>query len=98
MAQAKVFPPTIDVFSPPRIVAGGWGEDFPVIFLGADVAAIDSRGFMADSVSVDFLDADSGLAMDHKINLAVIAKGAARGVVVASTGVIGVGASSRRLV
>lgn len=84
MAMAKVYPPAFNIFEPPRMIPGGWVEQFPVYFHGTDVPT----GFAFDSLEVEFLDADGPFIMDNKIRDAARVKATARGLVVGIAGVI----------
>lgn len=84
MATAKVYPPTFNVFAPPRTVSGGWTEDFGVYYQGADVPG----GWAVDTVTVEFQDGDLAATMDNRIRDAVRAKATLRGFSVGLAGVI----------
>lgn len=84
MAQAKVYPPVFNVFTPPPQVAGGWTEEFGVLFHGDDVPG----GSAVDVILVTFQDADAANVMDNKIRDAARAKATARGFTVPLNGVV----------
>jgi hypothetical protein len=67
MAQAKVYPPPLDIFNPPAMDENGWTEVFPVRFHGSDVL----NGQQIDAVAVAFLNSDAANEMDNKIRDAV---------------------------